>query len=345
MFKRIIKSLIKKTLNYIAPNFLNSMRKLIRLERNSDYINWNIKVLGHYMAEQIKAKQNKEDLKTPTVVGLAPKVTTQEDMESSWLKYWLSQLQKPYEFHRKQWELAYTCQTLYENNKLQEGLSGIGFGCGEEPLPSFFASHKINITVTDLHPEKVKGTGWETTKQHTASLDKVFVEKLIDKELFQRFVDLKYVDMNNIPAELNEQYDFCWSICALEHLGSIQNGLDFIVNSMKVLKPGGVAIHTTEYNYTNDPRTIDNNPSFVLFKKEHFEKLTLMLRAEGYTVSDFDFSVGDGWLDKYIDMPPYTYDGVLDFVRLNGDSLPDTHLKMMVAGLPSTCIGIIVRKN
>jgi len=30
-----------------------------------------------------------------------------------------------------------------------------------------------------------------------------------------------------LPADLTG-FDFCWSICALEHLGTIAQGLDFI---------------------------------------------------------------------------------------------------------------------
>jgi len=44
--------------------------------------------------------------------------------------------------------------------------------------------------------------------------------------------------MNEIPRSFDNQYDYCWSVCAFEHLGSIQKGLDFVKNAMNVLKPG-----------------------------------------------------------------------------------------------------------
>ncbi len=38
-----------------------------------------------------------------------------------------------------------------------------------------------------------------------------------------------------------------WSAERLfEHIGGLEAGLDFVVNAMEFLKPGGVAIHTTE---------------------------------------------------------------------------------------------------
>jgi hypothetical protein len=42
-------------------------------------------------------------------------------------------------------------------------------------------------------------------------------------------------------------YDFIWSSCSLEHLGSLELGEQFIYNSLKHLKPGGVCPHD-EYN-------------------------------------------------------------------------------------------------
>ena len=54
------------------------------------------------------------------------------------------------------------------------------------------------------------------------------------------------VDMNDIPPDLRG-FDFTWSSCALEHLGTLRAGADFVVEQMTCLRPGGVAVHTTEY--------------------------------------------------------------------------------------------------
>ncbi|MBV5337004.1 MAG: hypothetical protein J0653_03215, partial [Deltaproteobacteria bacterium] len=72
--------------------------------------------------------------------------------------------------------------------------------------------------------------------------------------------------------------DFCWSSCSLEHLGSIKAGLDFIKASLKTLKVGGVAVHTTEYNVSSDEATIDNNPTLVLFRRCDIQGLVEELR-------------------------------------------------------------------
>ncbi|MBO1064033.1 class I SAM-dependent methyltransferase [Dolichospermum flos-aquae UHCC 0037] len=199
------------------------------------------------------------------------------------------------------------------------------------------------ITVTDLHPDQVKGMGWMETDQHTDMLEQVFYPDIVNQDTFKENVSLKYVDMNDIPDELHNKYDFCWSVCALEHLGSINKGLDFIENSLKVLKPGGIAVHTTEYNYTNEPETIDNWPT-VIFQNRHFEEIAKRLKNQGYQVAELDFNVGNKPLDRFIDIPPYSVgEGWLSKDTWN-DINQGGHLKLTVDGYPCTCFGLIIRK-
>lgn len=128
-------------------------------------------------------------------------------------------------------------------------------------------------------PEHGAKTGWQNTNQYTATLEHAYNAALVDRDRFLKYVSLEYVDMNAIPAALRD-YDFCWSICALEHLGSIKLGLTFIEKSLDTLRPGGLTIHTTEYNYANDNATIDNWGT-VLFQRQHFNELAEQLRTAG----------------------------------------------------------------
>ena len=146
-------------------------------------------------------------------------------------------------------------------------------------MPSYFADHGVFVTVTDLEPTEAAAQGWIDTSQHTSSRDAAYHAHLVSREHFDRYVSLRYVDMNAIPSDLRD-FDFCWSICALEHIGSIQKGLDFIENSLRTLRSGGVAVHTTEFNFLNDERTIDDWPT-VLFQKQHFRLLAERLERQG----------------------------------------------------------------
>jgi 2-polyprenyl-3-methyl-5-hydroxy-6-metoxy-1,4-benzoquinol methylase len=276
----------------------------------------------------------------PQHVDLQSKPSTQADLESDWAAYWIGELKAAHIFHRKLWEFAYVLQAIYENGHLRPGARGLGFGCGEEPLPSYFANRGIHVTVTDLEPEEAAARGWVDTKQHTSSLETAYQAHLVGREEFEKHVSLRYVDMNMIPSDLNE-YDFCWSICALEHIGSIQKGLDFIENSLHTLRPGGLSVHTTEFNFLNDEQTIDDWPT-VLFQKRHFRELAERLERQGHHVAPLDFDVGNKPLDKFIDLPPYEH----DWNSYQRDIWKDqnNHMKVSFDGFACTCFGIIIRK-
>lgn len=74
--------------------------------------------------------------------------------------------------------------------------------------------------------------------------------------------------MNAINANLQD-YDFCWSSCALEHLGDLRRGFDFIINSVeKTLKVGGIACHTTEFNLSPNDTTVASGPTVLYRRKD-----------------------------------------------------------------------------
>ena len=68
--------------------------------------------------------------------------------------------------HRKLWEWLFIIQALFERGMLQEGRRGLGFGVGNDPLPSFFASLGGDIVATDLDVEQATEAGWGAGGQH-----------------------------------------------------------------------------------------------------------------------------------------------------------------------------------
>jgi len=172
--------------------------------------------------------------------------------------------------------------------------------------------------------------------------DTSYKANLLSREQFDRQVVFRSADMNNIPADLRD-YDFCWSICALEHLGSIKLGSDFIENSLATLRSGGTAVHTTNFNFLNDQHTIDNNWPTVLFQRKHFEDLAERLQNQGHTVARLNFNVGRKPLDRFIDVPPYPH----NWCKWQRDMWQESvvHLKLSVDGFACTCFGLIVQKG
>jgi len=242
--------------------------------------------------------------------------------------YWCKILGETPRFHRKQWEFVFICQSLFERGYLKPGNSAIGFGVGKEPLVAYFASKGVRVLATDLDFSKAEELGWVSTDQHSNNLDALNENGICDPLEFAKLASFKNVDMNTIPSDIGT-YDFCWSSCAFEHLGSIRKGLDFVKHSARLLKPGGIAVHTTEYNVSSNTKTLDNNPSFVIFRRCDIELLVEELSAEGFQVEPIDFTTGEDELERYIDLPPY---------------LEEPHLRLQLAGkFVSTSIGIIIR--
>ncbi len=314
---------------------------LWQVAKDIEFIKLNVKVFGYEVARALAQSLPVPGDTKPFKVGLGWRASTQADIASEWARHWLGELKIPRIFHRKIWEFAFILQILYENDCLMAGRKGLGFGCGVEPIPSYLASQGVNVTVTDLPPDHPARAGWAGTNQYTTDLFSSFLPHLVDRTVFEEKVSLKYVDMNDIPSELSD-YDFCWSICALEHLGSIQKGLDFIVNSLTSLRIGGISVHTTEYNFMNSSHTLDNWGT-VLFQKEHFEDLANRLRGLGHHVLPIDYSVGNDVMDKFIDLPPYSHDLSEVQHSIFGDHI--AHLKVATDGFASTCFGIAVIKG
>lgn len=244
--------------------------------------------------------------------------------------YWCKNLGETPRFHRKQWEFVFICQVLYERGFLRSGMSAIGFGVGKEPLASYFANCGVRVLATDLDFSKAVELGWTSTDQHADNLDQLNERGLCNPQEFNRLVSFRNVDMNCIPEDIGA-YDICWSSCAFEHLGSIRKGLDFVRNSARLLKPGGIAVHTTEYNLSSNSETLDNNPSFVIFRRCDVELLIKELASEGYQVEPIDFTAGEDELERYVDLPPY---------------VDEPHLRLQLADkYTSTSLGIIIRNG
>jgi 2-polyprenyl-3-methyl-5-hydroxy-6-metoxy-1,4-benzoquinol methylase len=309
--------------------------------RDLENVRLNIKFFGYELARKLSAAlPERTDLSARTV-GLKSKPSTQRDLESDWAAYWLQELQLAHLFHRKLWELVYVLQAIYEGGHLRAGARGLGFGCGEEPIPSYLASRNVYVTATDLSLEDAKARAWADAGQHMSRADTSYRANLLSREQFDRQVIFRSADMNDIPSDLRD-FDFCWSICALEHLGSIKLGSDFIENSLATLRSGGTAVHTTNFNFLNDQYTIDNNWPTVLFQRKHFEDLAERLQQQGHNVAPLNFNIGRKPLDRFIDLPPYPQ----NWCKWQRDMWQDSviHLKLSVNGFACTCFGLVIRK-
>jgi 2-polyprenyl-3-methyl-5-hydroxy-6-metoxy-1,4-benzoquinol methylase len=323
---------------------LTTLRALLRPGRRPIWGLWaaeNVKVLAYELARQrLEAAHRAGDPGAAASCNeraLTSMVCTSSHWRSEWLPYWAGQMGLQPALHRKIWEFAFIARALDERAMLASGRSGLGFGCGNEPLASVFAARECSVLATDLPTGDVRAKNWACGQQHADSMKGIWASSLCSREVAARNLDFMPVDMNDIPTQLSSRFDFCWSACALEHLGSIENGLRFIRNSVRCLKPGGVAVHTTELNL-DEGRTLDNHPT-VLFHPSHFERLATELQSEGVRLSPLGRDPQDPFLDSYIDTPPYPDPGSV------GATLSMLHLRLMVASFRTTSVGLILTKS
>jgi hypothetical protein len=261
---------------------------------------------------------------------------TQAQIESESFQYWSEKLRPAWDgsrsglkilHHRKLWEWCYIAQALWERHMLQPGRRGLGFGVGREPLAALFASYGCEIVATDLDLASAKKDGWVDTHQHAAQIDVLNSHGLCPADLFRRRVRFREVNMNAIPRDLRN-FDFTWSSCSFEHLGSIRAGQRFISHMLECMKPGGIGVHTTEFNLSSNHETIDNAQT-VLFREPDIREIIRRLHGRG-NVAELNLTRGDDALDNYIDLPPYK---------------PNPHLKLQFGAFVTTSLGLIIQKE
>lgn len=228
----------------------------------------------------------------------------------------------PPTWHRKQWEWVYVIYHLQRNGLLRAGAKGLGFGVGQESLPALFASLGCEVVATDAPEDDSR---WIESGQHSNNRDKLRAPWMVPDMEFDRLVTHRPADMNAIPEDLTG-FDFTWSSCCFEHLGSLQAGMDFVVNSVGRLKPGGVAVHTTEFNVGSNDQTLSEG-STVIYRKRDLEELVERLRDRGHAVDPFLVAPFGHHLDGHIDAAPYA----------------TPHLKLELGGYVTTSAGIVVR--
>ena len=241
---------------------------------------------------------------------------------------WTNELKETYRYHRKLWEFCFVAQVLETHGFLREGKTGIGFGVGTESLPALFANYGCHIIASDQDFAEAYKQGWTQTEQYALCKSSLNAKGICSPEIFDQRVDLRCIDMNNIDAQYDNTADFIWSCCCFEHLGSIKNGLAFVMKSLRCLKPGGIAVHTTEFNISSRFHTISRGGT-VLFRKCDIKKLARKISAMGYKVARLNFNPGCEKLDFFVDVPPYS---------------SDNHLKLQIAKYTTTSIGLIIQK-
>lgn len=233
-------------------------------------------------------------------------------------------------FQRKIWEWCAIAQALAERDMLRPGRRGIGFAVGRERLPALFAAHGVAVLATD-QPAASATTDWGKLGEHAANREALFHGGVCGRAAFDAGVQFEPVDMRRLDGLARGGFDFAWSACALEHLGTLEAGLAFVRHSAALLRPGGVAVHTTEFNVSSDTATVAAGDA-VIYRRQDLERLDRRLRLQGSGLARLDLFAGDHPYDLAWDYPPFFSHG-------------RPHLKLLLDGFVATSALLIVQKG
>lgn len=228
------------------------------------------------------------------------------------------------DMHRKLWEWCYILRAAEQHGKLVNGRTAIGFGVGAEPLPATLAHYGLSVLATDRAPDE--SAGWSAAGQHMYDLRSLSKPDVVSDDVLERLVTVRHVDMNAVPDDLG-RFDLVWSSCALEHLGTPQAGLDFVMRTLDLLEPGGVAVHTTELELTLRAETADYG-HLAVYRTADLDGLAARVKRAGFEMSTNWYVSMDTPADRFVSSPPYA----------------KAHLKLAIGESVSTSVGLLIRR-
>ena len=197
---------------------------------------------------------------------------------------------------------------------------------GTEPVPAALAARGVRVVATD-RPQDERGH-WSTRNEYAVNVESLVKPAICDPSVMREVVSFRPVDMAALPEDLG-RFDIVWSACALEHLGSPAVGLDFALRSLELLKPGGIAIHTTEFDLTPGPHAVDYGHC-ALYRLQDLNDFAARVRSRGFQIDINPYVAFEHPADRAI-APPLSL----------GDE--QFHLKLALYDSISTSIVLVIR--
>jgi SAM-dependent methyltransferase len=222
-----------------------------------------------------------------------------EDWQNGEIKEALTELQKLSSegfIHRKDWEWALGIIAMSRFGKLNEKSTAIGIGAGTETVPFYLANKLKHVYATDLYEEN----GWiEVSPSDFPENPKKYAPFPYKEDA------LTVLRMDGTKLEFpSESFDIAFSFSSIEHFGGKNHSgaLRSLKEMERVLKPGGLAVITTEYiiNDKEHPeffnrRTIYSDLIDKLERLKLVEPLDLRMTTKTLdTVMDY-YPVGINW--------------------------------------------------
>ena len=243
-----------------------------------------------------------------------------------------AELEEEPRFHRKQWEFAQIFRTLQVRGYLNAASRGLSMGGGEERLLYAVARRSGHLTVTDLYGA---GSTWDCaqTDDPDRSLRAAAPFAIEPSRLTARRMDMRTLEFEDAS------FDFCYSSCAIEHIGGYDDFLRHLKEVRRVLKDDGIYVLTTEFHYGEDVIPAPHN---YYFSSGFLHEL---VRAAAFvTLDGVDGSLSLHAFNRPVpanlsDLCADPSDAVTEMLL---KSAP--HVQLLTGGLPFSSLSLALRK-
>ncbi len=195
----------------------------------------------------------------------------------------------PARLHRKHWEFAQAVYGLRRLRCLASDAAALGLACGHEPIIFFLAGRLRKVIATDLYAGEFSQR--EADPRMLRDPDAFAALPYPRERLEARRMDATRIDYPEAS------FDIVFSFSSLEHFGSRRTQRRTLVEIGRVLRPGGVAVITTEIILNRWGRHGD------YFRPE--ELLADLVPRSGLRLAggDFDFSTSRATLEGVVRLP------------------------------------------
>jgi SAM-dependent methyltransferase len=353
----LLKSLAAPLRAYFNPRFDSVAERFSLLDRRADQVDRQLEALASDVGKllskapaaariaqaellaRIDLREHNADPRPPRFDALECQSVSAGQCDEPAYREWSSLIENwdgepaGQQYNRKLWEWAYIAEAVRTAGLMEPGRHAVGFGVGNEPMPAIFARHGVRVLATDQGWET--GQAWAPTHELMGTdLTGLSRPHIVDDSRLAELVRLREVDMNAVPDDLG-QFDITWSSCVIEHLGSPARGLEFVLESCRRLRPGGIAVHTTELELTAQDETRDYG-HLAVYRLDDLRAFLARLPEVGCEAT-VNFTVSmDTFEDRWVSLVHTEH----------RQALPDgPHLKLAIGDSVSTSFGLLLRKT
>lgn len=253
--------------------------------------------------------------------------------ESEFQQVIKSELRESPRFHRKQWEFAMIFLALRRLGYLNKDSTGLSMGGGNERVLYSIARYVKKLFVTDLYSDT---TGWDCARTDDPN---DFIRKSKPFEVDDSKIEAMRMDMRDLQFEDNT-FDFCYSSCAIEHIGDYDDFIKHINEVHRCLKEGGVYVLTTEFQFGDE--TI-KDPNNYIFSHSYLNEILRSIELSVFTQPIVTLSENEANFPL-----PANINNIFDLGSSSSqiDHYPNySHLLLLRGKHPFTSISLILKKE